>query len=766
MMPGSARIHADGEMAGLIRQFCWDSTSVGAISGWDEPLLFAVNMILESQFPALLLWGPEMAAFYNDAYQPLMVEKHPDALGKPAHECWSEAWHIIGPQLDAVMQQGKKFYYEDVLVPVQRQGSVQDIYWTYSYSPARNLDGTIAGVLVVCHDVTAKLVMERERDAIAKSLKNVLESTTDGVAVTDKNWIYTYVNSRAAEMVQLTPEEIIGKSLWDLFPHTAETQFGREFLAAVESGKPRDFDAYYPEPLNAWIECHCYPSEHGLSVYFRNVTEQKRTEEALRSSESRFRKLFESDLMGVAIPDRFGAFLESNDELLKMTGHTRQDQDAGLVRWDTMTPPEYVNLDIAHIREAAERGSCTPYEKEYIRKDGTRVPILCGYALLEHSNDQYIGFVLDLSPQKQAERELREREERFRILAESVPQLIWMTDAEGENVYCNQRFYEYLDVAEADLLGSGWTQQIHPDDRPGTAAAWNRSVETGDPYMHQYRFRRKDGMYRHFLARGVPLKNAEGKIELWIGSSTDIHDQKLAEDALRRSEKLATAGRLAASIAHEINNPLAGVTNALYLALLDDSLTAVTKDYLQTAEQELKRVAQITTQTLRFHKQSILPVPTELCDIVDSVLGLFQQRLTARNIRVKMECERGSVVTCFGDEMRQVIANLVSNAVDAMPQGGTLRLRVKKTRSLARDRGDGVKIVVADSGYGIPPEVLGHIFEPFVSTKDATGMGLGLWVSEEIVRKHRGTISVRSRTDAQASGSVFAVFIPSTAIAG
>ena len=766
LAPDNARIHAEGEMADLIRTFSWESTSLGAISGWPERLLLAVNLILESQFPTLLLWGPGMAVFYNDAYQPLIAEKHPGALGKPAGECWGEAWHIIGPQLDAVMHQGKQFFYEDVLVPVLRQGCLRDVYWTYSYSPVRNLDGTIAGILVVCHDVTAKLVIERERDAIAMSLKNVLESTTDGLAVTDKNWIYTYVNRRAAEMVQLTPEEIIGKSLWDLFPHTSETQFGLEFLAAVESGKPRHFDAYYPEPLNAWIECHCYPSAHGLSVFFRNVTEQKKTEIALRASESRFRKLFESDLMGVAIPDRFGAFLESNDELLRMTGYTRQDQDAGLVRWDTMTPPEYAELDIAHIREAAERGGCTPYEKEYIRKDGSRVPILCGYALLEDSEDQYIGFVLDLTPQKQAERELREREERFRILAESLPQLIWMTDAAGENVYCNQRFYEYLGVGESEGLGLGWTKQIHPDDLPGTAAVWNRSVETGDPYMHQYRLRRKDGMYRHFLARGVPVKNAEGKIELWIGSSTDIHDQKLADDALRRSEKLATAGRLAASIAHEINNPLAGVTNALYLALLDDSLSAVTKGYLQTAEQELKRVAQMTTQTLRFHKQSVLPIPTDLCDIVDSVVGLFQQRLTAINIRVKMECERGSVVTCFGDEMRQVIANLVSNAVDAMPQGGALRLRVKKTRDPARDRGMGVKIVIADSGYGIPLEVLGRIFEPFVSTKDATGMGLGLWVSEEIVRKHRGTIGVRSRTDAHASGTVFAVFLPSAATAG
>jgi signal transduction histidine kinase len=245
---------------------------------------------------------------------------------------------------------------------------------------------------------------------------------------------------------------------------------------------------------------------------------------------------------------------------------------------------------------------------------------------------------------------------------------------------------------------------------------------------------------------------------------TDTHEQKLAEDALRKSEKLATAGRLAASIAHEINNPLAAVTNSLYLALLDSSLKTDTKSYLQTAEEELRRVAHITTQTLRFHKQSHSPAATDICDIVDSVLILFGQRLASRNIRVNAECERGAVATCFGDEMRQVIANIISNAMDAMPHGGSLRVRVKRTRNWSKERPAGVKIVVADSGHGVSPTVMEHIFEPFVSTKESTGIGLGLWVSNGIVLKHGGTIRVWSRANAQPSGTVFTVFIPSASI--
>ena len=172
LTPNRARIFPDGQMAERIRRYPWETTAIGTISEWSETLLCAVNMMLESQFPMLLIWGPEMVVLYNDACIPLEGERHPDALGRTAQECWPEAWHILAPKLKSVLEKGAKLYFENELIPILRQGSLTDFYWTYSYSPVRDAAGAVCGILVISQDVTAKLKAERERDTIAANLKN------------------------------------------------------------------------------------------------------------------------------------------------------------------------------------------------------------------------------------------------------------------------------------------------------------------------------------------------------------------------------------------------------------------------------------------------------------------------------------------------------------------------------------------------------------------------------------------------------------------
>jgi PAS domain S-box-containing protein len=265
-----------------------------------------------------------------------------------------------------------------------------------------------------------------------------------------------------------------------------------------------------------------------------------------------------------------------------------------------------------------------------------------------------------------------------------------------------------------------------------------------------------------WLVSAYPVRTAPSQIR-WTGViALDTSERKRNEEALRRTEKLAAAGRLAASIAHEINNPLEAITNLLFLlrnyCRLDDSAM----NYVELAEHEARRIAEITQQTLRFYRQSTLPARTNLVDLLDSVLSLYQVRLHNLAIKVERDYDPQTDLFCFAGEIRQVIANMVGNAIDATQGGGRLIIRARRSKSWKDPSQQGVRFTIADTGSGFDRAVREHIFEAFFTTKDVTGTGLGLWVSHEIILKHHGIVHVRSRTatGGKPSGTVFQLFFP------
>src|ERR1700692_207923 len=267
---------------------------------------------------------------------------------------------------------------------------------------------------------------------------------------------------------------------------------------------------------------------------------------------------------------------------------------------------------------------------------------------------------------------------------------------------------------------------------------------------------RRDGSLFPVLLSVSPLRSARGDI---IGTSAiarDISPEKQSQEAVRRSEKLATAGRLAASIAHEINNPLEAVLNLLYLARHDSS--HATK-YLTMAEHEVGRVAQLAQQTLGFVRDASSPGAMDPAAIMDEILQLYSRKLEDRQIRITRRYRNQVQIEGYSGELRQLLANLLVNAVDAMAAEGSLQVRVAASHDWSDGR-DGVRITVADNGGRIPREDWRHIFEPFYTTKPETGTGLGLWVSHGIVEKHGGSIRVRSRTSGIRTGTVFLIFLP------
>jgi signal transduction histidine kinase len=235
-------------------------------------------------------------------------------------------------------------------------------------------------------------------------------------------------------------------------------------------------------------------------------------------------------------------------------------------------------------------------------------------------------------------------------------------------------------------------------------------------------------------------------------------ERRLAEEALRKAEKLAVVGRLAASIAHEINNPLESVTNLLYLIRHSPNLQEA-KEYAEIASSELTRVSEIVTQSLRHYRQSTKPTMVSIVEIVNSALALYQARLTSAQIVIERDFRDCPTILAVAGELRQVILNLIGNALDAIGRGGRLKIRITSSREHSNGSRPGIRLTIADTGSGIPFAIRKNIFEPFVTTKGETGTGLGLWVSSEIVGKHGGKIQVRSNASSP-TGTVFSVFLP------
>ena len=489
-----------------------------------------------------------------------------------------------------------------------------------------------------------------------------------------------------------------------------------------------------------------------------------------------------------------------------------------------------------------------------------------------------VGAFLDITEWKRAEKALRESEERFRAMANAIPNIAFRANAGGNIDYINEWGCRYLGLTSERLSEKSLYPTLYSDDVESFLRARQRCLATGEIFEQEYRIRRaSDGSCRWHLIRCVPIRDAEGNIVCWFGTGTDIeeikqaqaytveretwfralfdtiplsavlidarsrqilefndlaavglgytreefaqlkidnidadsspqerhlaepsrpgglgvfekkhrtksgairdvivygrvmtmggrpvsyvvwHDvteKKAAEAALLQSEKLASVGRLAATVAHEINNPLAAVTNCVYLAATTSNQPNV-QEYLDIAERELRRVAHIAKRTLGFYRETSKPILVDLALLSNEVAELYDPKLTRKDIRLQVE-HRGDRAEAFviAGEIRQVISNLLTNAIDATPSGGAVTVRTSQVR--LKDRSY-ARISVADTGTGITADHLRRIFEPFFTTKKAFGTGLGLWVSRELVQKHTGHLLVRS---APGRGTVFSLLLP------
>lgn len=361
--------------------------------------------------------------------------------------------------------------------------------------------------------------------------------------------------------------------------------------------------------------------------------------------------------------------------------------------------------------------------------------------------------------------QLEESRESLQTTLQSLGEAVISTDAAGQVTFVNAVAERLTGWGHEDAYGRPLEEVLQVIDQ-------RRRVALDDPFARVHRSGLVVDLSQHVALvkrsgeecsvelTGAPILNQRKRVTGVVIVFRDITQRRQTEQTLRASDRLTTAGRLSATIAHEIRNPLDTVSNLVYLLQQEEQTSPAAGRYLQLASEELARIAQITTQLLTFHREAQAPVEVNLRDVLQSAMVLFAPQIRRNHVEVEERFADVRPVRGFPGELRQVFSNLVGNAIEAMPNGGKLILHVWESSLAANPRRRGVRVTVLDTGAGIPAGVRKNLYAPFFTTKGERGTGLGLWVSRGIVDKHEGSIYLRSSVRAGRSGTAFSVFLP------
>jgi len=588
------------------------------------------------------------------------------------------------------------------------------------------------------------------------------------------------VFNRAAETVfQCAASEALGTTLERFIPTTAREahrehirKYGNEGITsrsmtspATLTGLRRNGEEF---PVEATISQVEVDGEKLYTVILRDITERKQAESVLQTTLQRFYAILSNMYFGILLVTDEGRIEFVNQAFCDL--FSLEEAPADLVGNDPGEMIERIKNAyrspieaVARIREVLDGKK--PVIGEELDMRGGRI-LIRDFVPLNVAGKSYgrLWIHADITERKQAEDALRASEARWATTLQSIGDAVISTDASGRVEFMNevaQRLTEWpLPEAKGQDL-SDIFNIVHEVTR----------LKPESPVAKVIRLGKTIGLANHTVLIGrdgtevpvddsaAPIRDSNGRIEGVVLVFHDVSEQRRAEKALRDSDRLTTTGKLAATIAHEIHNPLDSVGNLLYLigqGTQEDS----TREFVTMAAQELVRITQLTQQMLTFQREAAKPVPVKIGQILDNVIALYERKIKSSGINLEQQVDFDGDILALPGELRQMFANLLGNAIEAVgSRRGTITLRAHSSQDWRNQR-LGLRVVVADDGPGIPADVRTKIFEPFFTTKGEKGTGLGLWITSDIIRKYEGTMRLRTRTEPSCSGTCFSVFLP------
>jgi PAS domain S-box-containing protein len=567
------------KMASRIAQMDWSATPLGPPKFWPLPLRTLLGVMLGSNQPMFVAWGPERTLIYNDPYAEILARKHPDALGCD----FLDVWHEIRADLLPIVEQayrGEPVQMDDILLLMERRGHQEEAHFAFSYTPVRDEAGAIAGFFCACQEITGQVLAERQLRQSEARLRGVLEGMGEAFGLLDHDFRILTFNEAALQLETRPVEEIIGRSHWDVYPGSEDSEIGRLYKRAMVGKQPVALEHCYTweDGTARWLEMRAYPVPEGLAVFWRDISERKKAEAALRESEARlsFLDRLSAETSGLADADAVLATitrLVGEHLSVSVCAYADMDEDGDgfTVRGDWAAPG--ATSIVGHYSLAAfgklavqnlsagrplvlndTQRELPPEEAATYRSIGLAATICM--PLVKEGRLAALMAIHDRVPRVWAEEELalvreitarswahvervgalaelREREGQFRAFAQAVPSHVWAAHPDGALYWFNDQVYAYCGEAPGSLDGTEWARIVHPEDVPSAAVTWAHAVAAGEVYETEFRIRRADGCYRWFLVRAEPVWTADGAISTWVGTNTDIHDRRSAEEALR-----------------------------------------------------------------------------------------------------------------------------------------------------------------------------------------------------------------------------------------
>ncbi|MDX2099384.1 MAG: PAS domain S-box protein [Leptolyngbyaceae cyanobacterium bins.59] len=733
-----------------------------------------------------------------------------DFLGKTVSETGLPAENaaIWESALKTAFQEGKPQIFE--FVSNAPNGETR-FYQTRLAPELSPYSGAICSVLAVTRDITDLKQAEAQLQERQRFIQQIADTVPEILYVYDlleqRN---VYVNHQIAVSLDYAPEEIqaMGENFFPQLMHPDDLKQIPKQMEKISHLQDREILEFEFRMQNSHGEWRWF-SDRSIVMSrtpdgtprqilgcSQDVTARKQAEQKLQQAHERFR-LAASAVNGMIYDfDLVRQSVERTEGLLRVVGYTPQEVPPTPQWWWEQVHPEDQQQLPKSIREMFVVNDRATYEYRVRHRDGHYVYVMDQSILLydaEGNPNRMVGSTTDISDRKYAEDALRQSEARYRYLAESIPQLVWMSDAQGNNEYVNQQLCDYTGFSPGEFRTSGGWETAHPDELPLLQEKWATALQQGMTFEHECRLEGKDKLYRWFLVRAIPLRDRQGQIVKWFGTNTDIQQQKeleeertcllVREQAARQQAELAsrTKDEFLAIVSHELRSPLNGIlgwsrllrTRKLDPTTTERALSSIERNAEAQTQliEDLLDISRIIRGTVRLNLR-----PVNLNSVVQAAIDTVRPTAEIKSIQVGCWVDPTlGLVSGDAERLQQVIWNLLSNAVKFTPEGGQVEVRVEKIQRSNSENlclpafpvphrtSHDARIQVTDTGKGISPEFLPYVFDRFrqadsTTTRGHGGLGLGLAIVRSLVELHGGTVQVESQGEGQ--GSTFSVELP------